>query len=185
MLRVLSCTPIPPALSPPYSLHQNARQISPPHRQRAANYTFADDDMCAALGILCAGPRVGAALRFVGDGDAEIEDDADDDRPRVFPRSLQTKIGQRNRGASRHCRLIAFRVLLVVISASFESVLLFALSAPPPIGSERAAFDLVWSAWAVTPASPTFGPRLLRRRSRHGQQPLRHADEHAERPCPS
>jgi hypothetical protein len=120
---------------------------------------------CSLLhGILCAVPRVGAALRFDGDADAEIEDDADDDRPRVFPRSRQTKSGQWNRGASRHGRLTAVRVLLNVISLSFESELLFALPAPPPIGDQSEE------------PPPTSNARLepsRRRLPRFGTMPLR------------
>jgi hypothetical protein len=109
--------------------------------------------ICALLlGILCAVPRVGAVLRFDGDCSSEIEDDAEDDRPRVLPRRRQTKSGQyknqsnqpdatdqgivkdngalvsrhgghdktADRGASRHCRLIAVRELLVVLCVLFR-----------------------------------------------------------------
>jgi hypothetical protein len=89
---VLSRALIPPSHSSSCSLHQTpAPQSSPPHRQRAVICTFADDDMC---GILCAVPRVGAALRFDGDGDAEIENVDDDDRPRGLPWRRQSKSGQ-------------------------------------------------------------------------------------------
>jgi hypothetical protein len=84
------------------------------------------------LGILCAVPQVGAALRFDADTDADAEIEDDDDRPRLFPRSRQTKSGQRNRGASRHCRLIVVRAFVVVIPPSFESELLVAFTETPP-----------------------------------------------------
>jgi hypothetical protein len=84
----------PPAHASSCSLHQNARQSSPPHRQRATPLPMI---ICLLfLGILCAVPRVGVALRFDGDADAEIEDD-DHDRPRVLPLRRQTKSGQQNR----------------------------------------------------------------------------------------
>jgi hypothetical protein len=73
-----------------------ARQSSPPHRQRAAIYASVHLPMmiCALLiSILCAVPRVGAALRFDGHGDSEI-DDFDADRPRMLPLRQQTKSGQ-------------------------------------------------------------------------------------------
>jgi hypothetical protein len=70
----------------------------------------------------------------------------------------------RDKRSSSLTRRRSVRFFSAFSASSFESELLFALTAPPPIGVRRAAPDFECSTRAVTTRLPRFGPRLLRHR---------------------
>jgi hypothetical protein len=72
-------------------------------------------------------------------------------------------------------------------ASSCESEMLFVRTAAPPIRDQSEESPPTSNA-RLEPSRRRlrrFGPRPLRRRSSHGQQPSRHVDECVERPCPS